>query len=488
MSMKTVSARELLERIRTENPWWFGSHTVGEAYSVLPKRAYFDLFFPYVIQRDPRRALILMGPRRIGKTVMLFQSIQALIDSGVKPTRICYLDLQTPLYSGLSLERLLELFKRAAAITDKKELFVFFDEIQYLPNWEVHLKNLVDRFPEVKFIGSGSAAAALRLKSQESGAGRFTDFLLPPVTFYEYLNLIQAGHLIAVDKQKDAVTVQWSEGRNLEAINAHFVDYINFGGYPEAIFSPIIRSDPSRYIRNDIVDKVLMKDLPSLYGIHDIQELNSLFTMLAYNTGCEISLDALSSKAGVAKNTIKRYIEYLESAFLIKIVHRIDRSAKRFIRANFFKVYLTNPCIRAALFFPLEEDGDGFGSLVETAIFAQWFHWLTDTLHYARWDAGAGEVDIVKVGQKTQKPLWALEVRWTNSCINDRSEVRSLSKFLEEHPKCEARVTTKSESGTILVGARTVDLWPSAIYCYWVGWHIIQQKRDAKMKVSLVAE
>ena len=93
---------------------------------------------------------------------------------------------------------------------------------------------------------------------------------------------------------------------------------------------------------------MLLRDLPGLYGIQDIQELNYLFTTLAYNTANEISLNELSKGSGIAKNTIKKYIEYLEAAFLIRLVHRVDRSAKRFKRANFFKIYLTNPSIRAA--------------------------------------------------------------------------------------------------------------------------------------------
>jgi uncharacterized protein len=119
---------------------------------------------------------------------------------------------------------------------------------------------------------------------------------------------------------------------------------------------------------------LLLRDLPSLYGIQDIQELNSLFTMLAYNTAGEVSLEGLSQNSGVAKNTIKRYVEYLESAFLIKVVHRVERSAKRFKRANFFKVYLTNPCMRSALFSPLDPSSDEMGNLVETGVFSQWFH------------------------------------------------------------------------------------------------------------------
>ena len=72
---------------------------------------------------------------------------------------------------------------------EKDQLYVFFDEIQYMKNWETHLKSLVDTRANIKAVVSGSAAAALKLKSDESGAGRFTDILLPPLTFYEYLEL-----------------------------------------------------------------------------------------------------------------------------------------------------------------------------------------------------------------------------------------------------------------------------------------------------------
>jgi len=71
------------------------------------------------------------------------------------------------------------------------------------------------------------------------------------------------------------------------------------------------------------LDKVLLRDLPQLYGIKDIQELNSLFTLLAFNTAEEVALEPLSKRSGVGKQTIQKYIEYLEAAFLIKRVFRV---------------------------------------------------------------------------------------------------------------------------------------------------------------------
>lgn len=90
-----------------------------------------------------------------------------------------------------------------------------------------------------------------------------------------------------------------------------------------------MQADIGRYIGADIIEKVLLRDLPSLYGIQDVQELNALFTTLAFNTAGELSLEGLSQDSGVSKPTLKRYLEYLEAAFLIKVVHRIDHGARR---------------------------------------------------------------------------------------------------------------------------------------------------------------
>ena len=70
---------------------------------------------------------------------------------------------------------------------------------------------------------------------------------------------------------------------DITKLNKLFIDYINYGGYPEVVFSQRIQENPGQFVRHDIIDKVLLRDLPSLYGITDVQELNSLFTMIAYH-------------------------------------------------------------------------------------------------------------------------------------------------------------------------------------------------------------
>jgi len=469
--MREISAEQLQARIRAENPWWEGKGVPG--VEGLNPRAYFDLFIPLVTELRVRRAVVLMGPRRVGKTVLIHQAIRYLLDSGIAPARLAYISVDHPLYTGRSLEELVELYRRSTDQGSDEVSYIFFDEVQYLRDWEVHLKTLVDEEPGLRFIVSGSAAAALSLKSRESGAGRFTDFLLPPLTFYEYLGLLGESDLL---DETEVEGRPWFAARDLGALNDHFLQYLNFGGYPEVVFSEVIRSDPSRFIKADIIDKVLLRDLPSLYGISDVQELNNLFTMLAFNTAGELSLQDLSMNSGVAKNTIRRYIEYLEAAFLIRVVHRVDESARTFQRARSFKVYLTNPSMRAALFSPAGEDSPDLGALAETAVFAQYFHDESANLYYSRWKKG--EVDIVRLNP-AQKPAWAVEVKWSDRFVKRPGELDALVTFCRRNGLARGWVTSRTTRATLVRDGVTLGFVPTAEFCYVVGHNIIHGKGRA---------
>lgn len=472
--MLVISETEIIDRLKFDNPWW-EDKTTAIAYHSDPRRKYFPSFYQTILDRSIKRAVVLMGPRRVGKTVMVMQSIFELINNNnINNKNILFLSLETPIYTGINLEKILNMFINLHNHTRSTELFIYFDEIQYLKDWEVHLKSLVDSYPSYKFIVTGSAAAALRLKSNESGAGRFSDYILPPLTFAEYLAFInREEELIQYDHSGN---IPKFKAKNIEELNKEFINYLNYGGYPEAVFSSTIRSNQAQYIKSDIIDKVLLRDLPSLYGISDIQELNRLFTTLAYNTGQEVSLDALSKDSGVAKNTIKRYLEYLEAAFLIKQVERIDNNCKRFKRANFFKIYLTNPSMRAALFGQITEDSPHMGALTETAIFSQWQHSDLESLYYARWDKG--EIDIVHLNN-LQKPSWFIEVKWTDRPFTDHKELNNCIEFKKKNPD----VTTP----TILVTSKTIDDFlnyrdedfefrPASLYAYLLGFNLLRRK------------
>lgn len=457
-----------------DNPWLEQPLKIPRLDNNWSPRAYLDLLYPLIKNTNLKRAVVLLGPRRVGKTILIHHVIQKLMKDGIPSSHICYFSIDHPLYTGSHLEELLNYYSELSGVNlEKDTLFVFYDEIQYLKDWERYLKSITDRFPNIKCTVSGSAAAALRLKSIESGAGRFTDFLLPPLTFYEFIRLKNEEPKISVKWDRSGVPK--ITGAELDFLNNEFKEYLNFGGYPEVIFSKEIQADPSRFIKSDIIDKVLLRDLPSLYGISDIQELNSLFLTLAFNTANEASLDSLSQGSGLAKNTIKKYIEYLEAAFLIKTVKRVDKTAKRFRRANYFKTYLTNPSMWSALFSPVEENDEAFRALVETAIFSQWFHSNTE-LHYARWPNG--EVDIVDVSKKKQKVGFAIEVKWSNRSFSRFEELASLLEFCDKNKVNTCLVTTIDKKGIKTWNKTEICYLPASLYCYVLGYNIIKHKND----------
>jgi predicted AAA+ superfamily ATPase len=274
-------------------------------------RLYLDIFYSLVTNIDINRAVILMGPRRVGKTVLLYHTIARLLAEGVPQQNIIYISVETPIYNKIYLEHLFNLSKQTLGKeeNDQNKYYVFFDEIQYLKDWEVNLKSLVDTYKNVKFIASGSAAAELKRRSNESGAGRFTDFNLPPLTFYEYIHLKGYEQLMIPQKMLwKGEYIDSFRTIDIDKLNNLFIDYINYGGYPEVVFSQKIQENPGQFIRHDIIDKVLLRDLPSLYGIQDVQELNSLFTMIAYRSGSQFSYESMSKESGVRKDLLKKYI------------------------------------------------------------------------------------------------------------------------------------------------------------------------------------
>jgi predicted AAA+ superfamily ATPase len=446
--------------MRRDNLWWTKDDQQNPVIN-FPKREFFTAFFHLVKQKDIKRAVVLMGPRQVGKTVMAQQAILELLKDGVTPNHILFASLDTPLLIGQPLEKLLRLYLEHFG-DEKRGGYVFFDEIQYLKDWEVHLKSLVDSYPNIKFIVTGSAAAVLKRKSQESGAGRFTDFILPPLTFREFLKFQNIEFDVPIT-----------------VLNQAFMDYLAYGGYPEIVMSETLRQNADRYLKSDIIDKVLLRDLPSLYGITDVQEMHRLFSTLVYNTGQEVSLESLSKNSGVTKVTLKKYIEYFEGAFLIRRLDRVDINAKKFKRARTFKVYVTNPAMHSALFGAPEPDDPKIGALVETAVIAQLSYTFSNSiLRYARWKAG--EVDLVVLNQSDFSPKYALEVKWSDRIKKNIEVADSIVDFVSSHKRILFRptITTRTYTGSPRYKGVLLDCRPSAVVCLGLSLGAIKNMTD----------
>ena len=155
------------------NHWW-KSGRVKKEFSPKYKR---KLFYEIIKYMDKRQILALVGLRRTGKTTLLYQLIQHLIEQGINPFNILYFSFDE---EDVSVEEILDYYEKEILKKDlsNEKVFLFFDEIQKLNNWEDKLKILYDLYPKMKIIVSGSASINLLFKGKETLAGRIFYFYL----------------------------------------------------------------------------------------------------------------------------------------------------------------------------------------------------------------------------------------------------------------------------------------------------------------------
>jgi len=169
----------------------------------------------------------------------------------------------------------------------------------------------------------------------------------------------------------------------------------------------------------------------------------------------------------------------MEAAFLIKVIHKINGNARKFKRVTNFKVYLTNPSLRTALFSPIQESDSETGNMVETAIFSQWMHREHLDLKYSRWKMGRteGEVDIVLIDNKF-KPQWCVEIKWSNRYFEKPEELNSLIHFCNQNDFQATLVTTIDQTGNKTLDNLQITFVPAAIYAYNIGVVTLVQKSN----------
>lgn len=474
--MLQVTENEIESRLREENPWWLAGAGIDADRLAMPRRDYLPALMALIQSGEVQQAVLLLGQRQVGKTTLVTHAIDALLQNGVAGRDILYLPLQTPSLHGANLDTLVRRFGKMFERPAGTHLYVFFDEVQYQQSWQQQLTALVDAYPHCQFVAIGSAAAALKHKTAEADSRRLTQFMLPPLTFCEFLRFVDKEQNL-IREETDAPGPRRFAATDIHALNEAFVDYLNYGGYPEAVFSGGLHKNPRRLIKSDIIARVLLQDLPSLYGIADVQELNALFNTLAYNTAQELSMEELAQSCGVSKPTLGKYLDYLEAAFLIRRLRRVDDNAQPFMKAMTFKVYLTNPTMRAALFTPLADNDPALEPLVETAVFSQWLHNATriDSMHYARWKRV--EVNLVSIDPR-QQPRFAVAVRWSDRAFDDAKEIKGIVEFARTNQMTRMPlVTTRSQVGVKTVAGIEIEFTPASLFCYTISRNMLERSR-----------
>lgn len=371
--MAIISKEGLLKVLVSYNPWW-KTGVVNPKLSKTYKRFAFYEAMKRLNQTDIRRTVVLTGTRRVGKTTIQYQMIEALLQSDVPPQKIVFISMDHPMLKLSAMNEILECYHEN--IYPEQDVYYFFDEIQYAQDWDKWLKAIYDMQPDTKMVATGSASPVLVKGSQESGAGRWSAIQVPTLSFYEYCELLNVDRpdlpddlkitplLYKTQQERTQIMLQLSKVQN------HFNRYLQVGGFPElALADNDILAQ--QVMREDVVDKVLKRDLPSLYKIRNATELERIFLYLCNVSSEIVSIEAIAKELnGVSRPTVENYIDYLESANLIYQSWPVNMAGKKVLKAS-PKIYIADAAIRNAVLMDdsMLSDPVEMGKVVETAVY-----------------------------------------------------------------------------------------------------------------------
>ena len=342
----------------------------------------------YIVQKQlenlkkliqPGKVVVIYGARRTGKTTLINEFLKGasgenLLVSGEDITVSSYLSSQ-------SIEKL-------AAFVGQATLLII-DEAQKIPNIGINLKLIVDHIPGVRVVVSGSSSFDLARSTGEPLTGRKYTLRLYPLAQMEICQ-IEKIH------QTDA---------NLEG-------RLIYGSYPEVV---LMRDNTGRqkYLQ-EIVSSYLYKDIVELDGIRHSGKIIRLLQLLAFQIGKEVSYSELGGALSMSKNTVERYLELLEKAFVLQKLSGFSRNLRNEIKKN-SRYYVLDNGVRNALinnFNPLEQRNDA-GELWENYLVlermkkqeylnvaANNYFWRTHTQQ---------EIDFV---EEREGRLFAYEIKW----------------------------------------------------------------------------
>jgi predicted AAA+ superfamily ATPase len=470
-----ASKTELFAVLRQYNPWWGGGR-----FPDLPtwRRAAFREIAAWAENPPAGRALLLSGARQVGKTTLYLQAINDLLDRGVAPGNILYATFDHPLLKLIGLDALLTLWREFEPARGGQE-YVFLDEIQVAKDWQIWLKHQVD-FEKTRRIAVTGSATPLITEGQESGVGRWQTIRLATLSFFEYLQIrkLSAPRMPAVNSLLELFSwdtgefVRWGEeGRPLVGL---FHEYLLRGGFPQ---SAQVESIPlaQKLLREDIVDKVLKRDMTALFGVRRVLELEQVFLYLCLHDGGLLSLKDLCSALQLNRPTVSNFIDLLENTHL---VHRLlpFGYGKQVLRAQ-PKIYLADPAIGPGVLLKgkaLLEDPDALGRAVEKAFFKHVFtRYYSQSIRFSYWRGKQDrEVDIIA---DLQGRLVPFEVKYRAPEHTGLGDLKGLTAFCAEHETRTGYVITREmtdfqvlEAGRAGAPTRLLKI-PAPLACYWLG-------------------
>jgi len=391
---------EILNVLHGFNPWWSGRpYTVPDF-----RRLAFETCRSYLEDSSLRRAILLSGPRRVGKTTILTQIANSLIVKGIEPKSIFYISLDHPLIKLLNVRQILDIFHEAIH-PQGKDCFLLFDEIQYSKEWETEIKLLVDHQPNYRILATGSASVVHKEKLAESGVGRWITVPIPTLSFFEFVH-IRGERLPDISAELRPSDLFGKQKNELTDISTRFRDllpafqqYLLVGGFPETATQKNIPLC-QRLLREDVVERVLKRDMTALFGVRNVNDLEKLFIYLCLHSGGIVAHKTCADALETSPATVASHLALLEQANLIYRLPPAEVGGKRILKAR-NKYYLVDAALRNAVLLRGEEiltNADEMGTIVETTVLRHLYaYYYRDTPEIVYWrdPVTQKEVDVI---------------------------------------------------------------------------------------------
>jgi len=278
---------------------------------MIKRDLYLNKIKPFIGKEDIK---VITGIRRCGKSIIMLQIIDELKSKKIKDENIIYINFESLKYADLLTSMSLYSYLQKRMRNDK--MYLFFDEIQEVENWEKVINSLrVDYDCDIYITGSNS-----RLLSSELAtyiAGRYVSFVIYPLSYKEILEFINKNNL------------------NIKNVLEH---YMKYGGLP-IIYNNNLNELELNARLSDVYSSIVFNDIVSRKKIRNPELLNRVIKFVFDNIGNIFSANSLSKyfksqnrKADI--ETIYNYLTYLEESFIIQKVNRFDLKGKEILETN----------------------------------------------------------------------------------------------------------------------------------------------------------
>lgn len=392
--------KEILKRW---NPWWL----YGRVPESKTRIARTETLGGIAKLLNMKEIICITGVRRCGKSTVLYQLIDHLIENGTSPTNILYFNLDEP-FEDKSISILDRIFENYIEINNPAgQKYIFLDEIQNIENWEMWLKKYYDLYDtDIKFVITGSNSTMLSDKLSTLLTGRIISKTVYPLSFKEYLIFVEF-------ELKDA-DVQRSE------VIHHFLNYMNSGGFPEVVLED--DADINLMRLNEYFDSILLRDIIVSKKIRESSKLIELANYSLTNISALLSYTKMSKAIGLSVSSIKEYLLYLEQAYLIYQLNFFSYSLKTSLAIQKpRKIYCIDNGLRNAASFKFSPDE---GKLVENITFIELKRRGLEVYYWK----GRREVDFVV--KNRDNSLAGINVTYSDT-IEER-ETKALLEFKEQ--------------------------------------------------------